>query len=121
MRSDHFVPMAPRPGPALGFRGPAPPPAPHRAVMHALLVILAASLALAPTARAGGASRQIVVQLSPGAGSAPGFAARSVGALPTAVRTRFTALGVRATRAFAEQVAAGARPLPGAFNFHPER
>lgn len=47
--------------------------------------------------------------------------ARGPGALPAAVRARFAALGVRATRAFSERLGAQAAVLPELYGFHPER
>src|SRR5262245_49644670 len=92
--------------------------------MRALIPTLVALALIAPAAprraTAGGASRELIVQLSAGAVSSSGFAVRSVGALPAAVRGRFNALGVRATRALGEQMGA-ARPLPEPYRFHPER
>ena len=80
-----------------------------------------AVLAIVPSALAGEPARELVVQLSGSALATPGFAAVRPGALPAAVRTRFAALGVRATRALAEDRALAARALPEAFAFHPER
>jgi len=91
--------------------------------MRALQLFIVALALLAPVAPAlaGDASRELIVQLSAGAVSAPGMSARHVGALPTAVRGRFAALGLHATRALTEQLSDGARPLPELYHFHPER
>src|SRR6516162_2335184 len=98
----------PRQGPAPATRPPA------TAAMRALQLFIVALALLAPVAPAlaGDASRELIVQLSAGAVSAPGMSARHVGALPTAVRGRFAALGLHATRALTEQLSDGARPLP---------
>src|SRR5262245_48691482 len=88
------------------------------------LPLLYAALALftpAAPASAGNASRELVVQLSANAVTAPGFSARSVGALPAAVRGRFAALGLHATRALGVPLATSARPLRSLDRFHPER
>ena len=85
------------------------------------VLIPLALLAPAGPALAGDAPRELIVQLAPGAGATPGFAVRSVGALPAAVRGRFAALGLHATRALAEELSVTARPLPAAYHFHPER
>jgi hypothetical protein len=91
--------------------------------MRALLRILVALAFLTPAAPAlaGDPSRELVVQLSADAVASPGFALRSAGALPAAVRGRFSALGLRATRSLAERLSIAARPLPAAYHFHPER
>jgi hypothetical protein len=88
--------------------------------LHPILVALAL-FALAGPASAGDPSRELIVQLSADAAASPGFALRSVGALPAAVRGRFAALGLHATRALGEQLSIAARPLPAAYHFHPER
>ena len=81
--------------------------------LHPILVALAL-FALAGPASAGDPSRELIVQLSADAAASPGFAVRSVGALPAA-------LGLHATRALGEQLSIAARPLPAAYHFHPER
>jgi len=96
-----------------------------RALLHTrpVLVLAAAVLVGSPgLGRAAAAtSRELVVQLSAaGAGSAS-LRAMSPGALPAAVRGRFAALGVHATRAFAERLEARGAPLPEIYAFHPER
>ena len=88
--------------------------------LHPILVALAL-FALAGPASAGDPSREMIVQLSADAAASPGFAVRSVGALPAALRGRFAALGLHATRALGEQLSIAARPLPAAYHFHPER
>jgi subtilisin family serine protease len=85
-----------------------------------ILVALGVLTPVAP-ALAADASRELIVQLSADAAPAPGYAARPVGALPLAVRGRFAVLGLHATRAFSEALSTGARPLPMAYHFHPER
>ena len=107
---------------ALGLGRKLPLPVPRTAAMRTLLSILAALALLAPAASAlaGDASRELIVQLSADGVSAPGYALRSAGALPAAVRGRFAALGLHATRALTEQLSA-ARPLPPSYHFHPER
>jgi subtilisin family serine protease len=91
--------------------------------MRALITFLVALALLDPAApaRAGDASRELIVQLSAGSVSAPGFALRSAGALPAAVRGRFAALGLAATRVLGDAPSLTARPLPAAYRFHPER
>src|SRR5262245_43314866 len=89
--------------------------------MRALLLILAAPALLVPVARAGNAPRELVVQLSAEAVSTSGYAVRSAGAVPLAVRGRFAALGLHATRAMTEDLSGAARPLPSLHRFHPER
>jgi hypothetical protein len=91
--------------------------------MRAPLPILVALALLTPArpALAGAAPRELIVQLSAGAASLPGFAVRSAGALPASVRGRFAALGLRATRVLAEELSVTATPLPAIYHFHPER
>jgi subtilisin family serine protease len=88
---------------------------------HVLTLVALALLTSVAPAHAGDASRELIVQLSAGAVSSPGFAVRSVGALPAAVRGRFGALGVRATRTLGEPMSVTARALPAGYRFHPER
>jgi hypothetical protein len=95
--------------------------------MRALLSTLVA-LSLAAPAWAGDPTRELVVQLSSAALAPDGAVARAVrpGALPAAVRARFGALGLHASRAFAEPftseaVATPRTPLPEVYGFHPER
>jgi len=96
--------------------GPHHPPPVSAAMRTSHVTTVAAVLALsllapAAPARAGDAPRELVVQLSAGALESPGMSLRSVGALPTAVRRRFAALGLHASRAFAEALATSRRPL----------
>jgi subtilisin family serine protease len=88
---------------------------------HPPVVLVLASLLTACPARAGDPPRELVVQLSVSAlgGSAAGV--RSVRALPAAVRARFGALGLHATRGLAERLATKRAPLPDLYDFHPER
>lgn len=97
--------------------------------MRSTLTLLAA-LALVMPARAAEPARTLVVQLSAAAVAAPASAASlshvRVPALPSAVRQRFAALGLRATRALTEpasraQPLAMRRALPEVYDFHPER
>jgi len=85
------------------------------------LITATSLIALAATARGGEPARELVVQLSPLALSEPGFRLTHVGAVPAAARARFAALGVRATRAFTERLAARGDAMPEAYGFHPER
>ncbi len=82
-------------------------------------ICIIAVLTLAPIARAGEPARELVVQLSAAAAGETG--ARSVGALPAAVRARFGALGLHASRGFAERLAARHGPLPDLYGFDPAR
>jgi hypothetical protein len=81
------------------------------------------ALCLATPAWAGDPARELVVQLSSAALAPGGIAARAAepGALPAAVRARFGALGLRASRAFAEPLDRPRVPLPDLYGFHPER
>src|SRR5262249_11413084 len=105
----------------------SPLPASRSAAMRALLfarpALLLAALVAFPAAPAHSAepSRELVVQLSDRAAGATALRAVSPGALPAAVRSRFAALGVRPTRAFAEGLQARDAPLPEIYAFHPER
>src|SRR5262245_49963814 len=104
-----------------GPRHPPPVSAAMRISLVTTAVLVSTLLVPVAPARAGDAARELVVQLSAGALESPGASARSVGALPTTVRRRFAALGLQATRTFAEQLAASREPLPEVYDFHPER
>ncbi|MEY4375081.1 MAG: hypothetical protein RL760_1248, partial [Candidatus Eisenbacteria bacterium] len=94
------------------------------------LIVLLAALALATPVRAADPARELVVQLSAAAVSAPVDGASPAHvraqALPSAVRARLAALGLRSTRALTEPAArtrplAARRALPEEYGFHPER
>src|SRR5262249_34405518 len=94
-----------------------------------LAALVTAAAAVTP-ARAGDPSRELVVQLSPLAAGATPLGAGAHGAIPAAVQRRFASLGLRATRAFGEQLAPYAQleaspgraaALPEIYAFHPER
>lgn len=107
-------------------------------VLFAALVL--GLLGCAGAVHAAAPARELIVQLSAGALDVPPVAAAAPagpgafvrpGALPAAVRSRFSALGLRATRALAAPGREGAfgaasalgtgRALPEAYGFHPER
>ena len=109
-----------------------PAPAPATVAMRSILLLLVAlvvALALAVPGHAADASRELVVQLAAGALGEPARAtplAARPDALPLAVRARFTALGLHATRALTASRMANAplaarHALPEVFGFHPER
>jgi hypothetical protein len=93
------------------------------------LVALVITLAPAVPGHAADASRELVVQLAAGALGEPARAtplAARPDAFPLAVRARFAALGLHATRALtASRMAtaplAARHALPDVFGFHPER
>ena len=90
--------------------------------MRPLLSFVSGLLLLAGLARAGEPSRELVVQLRAGVADTRALRASGPGALPAAVRGRFAALGVRATRALSERLALrGDAVLPEIYGFHPER
>lgn len=86
-------------------------------------VLLILSLFLSGSVAAPRSASQLVVQLRSGIVDPPALRAIGPGALPAVVRARFATLGLRATRALSERLAArepGAA-LPEIFDFHPER
>ncbi len=90
--------------------------------MRLLLALgLATLVSLAPPAHSAPPARELVVQLSPLATGGSGFRVTHTGAVPAAMRARFAALGVRATRALVERLAVRGDVLPDVYGFHPER
>ena len=92
-----------------------------RLLVLSLSALVSVALGSAVPAVAGEPARELVVQLSAPALSDPGMRAVQPGALPAAVRSRFAALGLHATRALGTRAAPPAAVLPELFGFHPER